>query len=154
MAGRGGARRALLVLLAVLALGTSSAAAAGSGSRPARRGGTPTEVIRLFVHTAVQRRNPSRAWTIVAPSIKVATTRKEWDAGWMRVVPVLAPRPLLVRTRIAARRRTSLLLHVGLRARGEGVDGHGVFLIGLVLRHERWLVSYWGPAAAFSVERG
>jgi len=112
-------------------------------------------VVRLFVHTAVQRRNPSRAWSIVAPSIKVATTRKEWDAGWIRVVPVLSPRPLLVRTQVAARHRTSLLLHVGLRARGEGVDGHGVFLIGLVLRHQRWLVSYWGPAAAFSAaERG
>jgi hypothetical protein len=152
MAGRGGARRALLVLLVVSALGTLSAATADARTVP--RGRTPAAVTRLFVHAAVQRRHPSRAWGIVAHSIKVATTRAEWNAGWMRVVPVLCPTPLLVRTHIVAHHRGSLLLHVGLRARGEDVDGHGVFLMRLVRQHARWLVSYWGPAAAYSAPRG
>jgi hypothetical protein len=152
MAGRGSARRAPLVLLIVLVLAATSVAAAGTGDP--RRGGTPAQITRLFVHAAVQRRNPSRAWGIVAPAIKVDTTRAEWNAGTMRVVPVLWPTPLLVRTAMLVRHPSSLMLHVGLRARGEQTDGHGVFLVKLVLRHERWLVSYWGPAAAYSAPRG
>lgn len=152
MAGRGYARRALLVLVLVPVLGGGSAAAAATPG--SRRGGTPEQVTRLFVHAAVQRRDPSRAWNIVAPAIKVDTSRAEWNAGTMRVVPVLWRTPLLVRTEVVVRHRSSLMLHVGLRARSERTDGHGVFLIGLVLRDRRWLVSYWGPAAAYSAPRG
>jgi hypothetical protein len=152
MVGRGSARRAPLVLIVLLVLAASSAANAGTPGP--RGGGTPADVTRLFVHAAVQRQHPARAWGIVAPALKIDTTRAEWNAGWMRVVPVLWPTPLLVRTATLVHRPSSLLLHVGLRARGERTDGHGVFLMRLVLRHERWLVSYWGPAAAYSAPRG
>jgi hypothetical protein len=152
MIGRGGARRATLVVPVVVVLAATVVASARAGGP--RRGGTPAQVTRLFVHAAVQRRHPARAWSIASGAIKVDTTRAEWNAGWMRVVPVLCPTPLLVRTRTLAHQRSSLLLGVGLRAPGERTDGYGVFLIRLVLRRARWLVSYWGPAEAFSIPSG
>src|SRR5262249_38569933 len=40
-----------------------------------------------FIHTAVARKNLARAWELAAPELRHDTTREEWLAGTMRVVP-------------------------------------------------------------------
>jgi hypothetical protein len=145
------AARRLGVLVLVL-VASSAAPAVAPGARAAAR--TPAEVTRLFVHEAVQRRDPGRAWGIVAASLKADTTRTEWNAGWLRVVPVLWPTPLHVRIRPLQRHPSSLLMRVGLSGDVRSPAAQGSFLIRLVRRDGGWLVSYWGPATTFSAPRG
>jgi hypothetical protein len=136
-------RTFVLGLLAALLLAT--AALAAPRPRHTRPDAVHALVVR-FVHEAVQRRDPARAWELVTLAVRIRTTRADWNAGTMRVVPVLVPGPLLVETRTLERRPRTRLLLVSLHERGGLPGSAGRFLIRVVRPHARWLVSYWGPA--------
>jgi hypothetical protein len=137
--------RGAVLTVGVLALvaATSRPAVAAQQPEPA----SMRTVVVAFVHEAVQRRHPERAWTLVTSSIRIRTTRADWNAGTMRVVPVLSPELLQVTLRVVDRKPGTVLILLGLHRRGDRLaDSEGRFLIRLVRRHGRWLVDYWGPA--------
>ena len=114
----------------------------------------PGRVARLFVYRVVERRRPALAWDLVTDEIKVATSRAEWNRGTMRVVPVLSRKRLFVHLSKLERRQGELLLLVGLSSTSDAGGGRGTFMIRLVLRRRRWLVSYWGPAMLIGAPLG
>jgi hypothetical protein len=100
-----------------------------------------------FVHTAVARRNLARAWEISAPELKRNTTREEWLAGTLRVVPYpVAKAHVLLRTASSFTDAAGLDIDFVPRA---GTDAKPqTFLLELRNVDGRWLVSAWQPSEA------
>lgn len=106
-----------------------------------------------FVHTAVARRHLARAWDLAAPELKRGTTREEWLAGTMRVVPYPV-HEAYVRLHVVrsftdlARLTVAFLPKAGTKARPQ------TFVLDLRDVDGRWLVSAWMPMEAVRPHRG
>ncbi len=48
------------------------------------------QTVGAFVHTAVIRRSPERAWELATPHMREGSTRDEWAAGTLPVTPYTA----------------------------------------------------------------
>jgi hypothetical protein len=123
---------ALLVALATAVTGAATVAASPPG---------PQQVALRFIRTAVQRQHPERAKALVTWSISRGVTDADWRRGFIRVEPFPYPH-VTVRLSVVERRPRLVTLQADLRA----AHDQGTFLITLVLRQQRWLVDYWGPA--------
>jgi hypothetical protein len=135
------ARNARLLALAAPALVAVVAACGGTASAPPHVKSTVQPVERRvaleFVRTAVARKNLARAWDITAPELKHDTTREEWLAGTMRVVPYpVGDKPVLVRAVDSFADAAHFTVTIG------GLP----FTLGLRNVGGKWLVSTWAPA--------
>ena len=106
-----------------------------------------------FVNTAVARKKLARAWEISAPELKQGTTREEWLAGTLRVVPYpVAKANVLLQTVSSftdvARLNVTFVPKPGTDARSQ------TFLLDLRNLDGRWLVSAWQPTEAVRPHKG
>jgi hypothetical protein len=106
-----------------------------------------------FVHAAVARKNLARAWEISAPELRSGTTREEWLAGTLRVVPYpVAKASVLLQTVSSftdvARLNVTFVPKPGTDARSQ------TFLLDLRNVDGSWLVSAWQPTEAVRPHKG
>jgi hypothetical protein len=97
-----------------------------------------------FVRTAVARKDPARAWELTAPELKQGTTREEWLAGTMRIVPYPVEQASIALSVVSsftdtARLNVSFLPRSGTDAKPQ------TFALDLRKVDGRWLVSAWQP---------
>jgi hypothetical protein len=103
------------------------------------------QVALEFVQTAVARKNLARAWDLAAPELKRDTTREEWLAGTMRVVPFPVAQATVMLHAVSsftdiARFDVTFLPKSGTKIKPR------TFLLDLRNVDGRWLVSAWQPA--------
>jgi hypothetical protein len=106
-----------------------------------------------FIDTAVARRHLARAWDLAAPELKQGTTRAEWLAGTMRVVPYPVAEAQVVLTAVnsftdRARLNVSFLPRPDTKATPQ------TFTLDLRNMDGRWLVSGWAPSATVKPPKG
>jgi hypothetical protein len=109
--------------------------------------------IRTFLATAVARKHLDQSWAVIAPSMKVGYTLKEWTkATELPVVPYPGADVRRAQFYLEYASRTEILVDVGLSQRPGIVRGWTrpvAFQLGLSPvgkgTDKRWLVSYWMP---------
>jgi len=119
---------------------------------PARRRAV-TELLDTFVPAAVERRDPAKAYELVAPSFRAGVTRAGWNRGELPILPFDArderhfgwilrssfPREISVDVLLQPSRRETL----GAQAFTVVFRPHG----------GRWLISEFVPVASFAPEK-
>ena len=106
-----------------------------------------------FVHTAVARKNLARAWELAAPELKRGTTRKEWLAGTMRVVPYPVAQANVFVTVVSSYTDTARLDITFLPKPGTKAEPQ-TFALDLRKVDGRWLASAWTPSATVRPPKG
>jgi hypothetical protein len=106
-----------------------------------------------FIDTAVARRRLDRAWDLAAPELKRGTTRAEWLAGTMRVVPYPVAKAHVVLAVVSsytdrARLNASFVPRPGTKAKPQ------TFTLDLRNVDGRWLVSAWQPSETIRPPKG
>jgi hypothetical protein len=113
-----------------------------------------TRVARLFIETAVARKNLPQAYSIVTEQIRQGQSRKEWNTGNIAVIPYpvdavkYAPMKIDFSYPKEAQIEVALLPKVGAKVRPQ------LFFMDLVKRNGRWLVNSWVPRSAPLVPSG
>jgi predicted MFS family arabinose efflux permease len=143
---------ACATLLAILAAGQIVAPASANSLARARNCiATPAEcgvepVVRRFVAAAVERRNPEASFALVTPELRQGMTRAQWATGNIPVVPFFDVDWTAVSLRFSD--ATDGVRYYVLRLRSKQLAA-AEFWIGLRRRGNRWLVSYFAPAARY-----
>jgi hypothetical protein len=106
--------------------------------------------IRTFLSTAVARKHLDKSWAVIAPSVKVGYTYKQWkNADALPVIPYPIADLEKVQYYLDYASTKEILLEVGLASRPELKIRPASFLLGLSpvgqSAHKRWLVDYWMP---------
>ena len=147
-----------LVLVAGVAAYTAVHFTGGSTPKPpphVRSTLLPVErrIALEFVHTAVARKNLARAWDIAAPELKGGTTREEWLAGTMPVVPYPVAKAN-VALRVVDSFEDVAHLNVVFTPKPGTDASQQTFELDLRNDGKRWLVSVWQPAATIRPRSG
>lgn len=106
-----------------------------------------------FVDTAVARKNLARAWELAAPELKRGTTRREWLAGTMRVVPYPVQQAS-VSLRVGSSFTDVAQLKVAFVPKPGAKADPQTFLLDLRNVGGSWLVSAWQPSEAVRPANG
>jgi hypothetical protein len=137
---------------AVLVAGVASYAAVrltGDNAAPPHEKSTLLPVERQvaleFVHTAVARKNLARAWDLAAPELKRDTTREEWLAGTMRVVPYPVAQATVTLQVVSSFTDVAQFNVTFLPKPGTKADPQ-TFLLDLRKVDGRWLAGAWTPS--------
>jgi hypothetical protein len=112
--------------------------------RPSKLEPTERRIALEFVQTAVARKRLARAWDIAAPELKRGTTREEWLAGTLRVVPYPVAKADAIFTVVNSFTDRAQLNVAFLPKPGTRVDPQ-TFTLDLRKVDGRWLVSAWLP---------
>jgi hypothetical protein len=116
------------------------------------------QVAKLFVQTAVARKNLATSFDLVSPSLRGGLTRAEWLTGDIPVIPYPIDRLKVAPFKIDYAYKDEALLEIALIPK----DGAGVKpqLFYLTLKrtgakgHERWVVDNWVPKGSALVPQG
>jgi hypothetical protein len=106
-----------------------------------------------FLDTAVARRNLARAWDLAAPELKRDTTRAEWLAGTMRVVPYPVDKAHVL-LHVASSFTDVARLNVTFVPKPGTKADPQTFTIDLRNVDGRWLVSAWQPTETLKPRSG
>jgi hypothetical protein len=107
-----------------------------------------TQVARLFIQTAVARKNLKQAYSIVTGRIRQGQSLKSWKTGVIAVVPFpvddvkYAPMKIDYSYPAEALIEVALLPKPGTKTKGQ------LFMMGIVKRNGRWLVDSWVPRSS------
>jgi hypothetical protein len=103
-----------------------------------------------FVPAAVERKDPLRALPLVTPAFRAGLTRRDWVQGKLPVIPYDARGTRFhgwtLGYSLAREMSVDVLLRPGLHEKRGGVAFTAVFK----LRHRRWLIDAFIPAASFA----
>jgi hypothetical protein len=111
------------------------------------------QVALEFVNTAVARKNLARAWDLAAPELKHDTTRDEWLAGTLRVVPYPVAQATVMLHAVSSFTDTARFNVTFLPKPGTKVDPQ-TFLLDLRKVGDSWLVSAWTPSERVRPKKG
>jgi hypothetical protein len=117
--------------------------------------GAPLRALRLFLRTAVVRRNLGRGLRVVGPTLRQGLTRRQWLTGNIPVVPFVGEwdwRETYYRIALSPEESTAkrIAYSVALHA----PTGEGALFLAIAARFgERWLIDYWAPVP-MSFSRG
>ena len=113
-----------------------------------------TRVARLFIETAVARKNLGQSYSIVTDEIKQGQSLRSWMTGNIAVVPFpvvdvkYAPMKIDFSYPAEAQIEVALLPKNGTKVHGQ------LFIMDIVKRHGKWLVNSWVPRASAPVPNG
>jgi hypothetical protein len=143
----------LLAAVALLAVLPTPALAAGDGtSKPRLPPATKRaldKVFDQFVQTAVRRHDVMKAWDLVTPGLKAATTRAEWAKGSLPVYPYPAA-GLHQQWHPSFVKGNDVLFDVLLHATNRRKVGDIAFGVEMKKVDGKWLVDSFIPKAMFS----
>ena len=105
------------------------------------------EVVRRFVATAVERQDPEASFDLVAPELHQGLTKAQWATGYIPIVPVQDVDWATSSLRFSD--TAGGVRYYILRVRSNQLASEVEFWIGLTRRRDRWLVSYFAPAAKY-----
>jgi hypothetical protein len=140
----------LCALVAVLALG-SSVAAAGEGGLSAAERHQIDATINSFVNHAVKRKNVGASYDDVTPRYRLGLTRAEWAKGSLPVFPYPA-RGTKFGWTVQYRTGNELGIQLILMPRKGATVGAVALPTTLKLIHGRWLIDSMVPGAFFAPE--
>jgi hypothetical protein len=106
--------------------------------------------IKTFIGTAVARKNLGASWAVVAPSLRVGYSKKQWVSGAdLPVVPYPGVDVKHIQYYLDYASTKEILIEVGLAGK-PGISTRPVtFQLGLVpagaAKGHRWLIDYWMP---------
>lgn len=106
------------------------------------------DTLNRFVHTGVDRSDPSAAWELVTPAMRAGVTRAQWNAGTLPVVPFPAQAHKPGWT-VLNSYPGDVTIDVILHARAETNRGAIAFAVGFKKRDGRWLVDSMVPEQVF-----
>jgi hypothetical protein len=106
-----------------------------------------------FVQTAVARKHLDRAWELAAPELKRGTTRAEWLAGTLRVVPYPVQKAQ-VSLRLIQSFSDSATFDITFFPHLRTDATPQTFRLDLRKVGGRWLVSAWQPTANIRPRKG
>ena len=106
--------------------------------------------IRTFLATAVRGDDLDRSWDVIAPSMKVGYTRKQWStADALPIVPYPIADVDKVNYHLKYAYESEILVDVGVFAKPEADQRAMTFRVGVVPvgkgAKKRWAVDYWLP---------
>lgn len=106
--------------------------------------------IRTFLATAVRGDDLDRSWDVIAPSMKVGFTRKQWStADALPIVPYPIADVDKVNYHLKYAYESAILVDVGVFAKPEADQRAMTFRVGVVPvgkgAKKRWAVDYWLP---------
>lgn len=106
--------------------------------------------IRTFLATAVRGDDLDRSWDVIAPSMKVGFTRKQWStADALPIVPYPIADVDKVNYHLKYAYESEILVDVGVFAKPEADQRAMTFRVGVVPvgkgAKKRWAVDYWLP---------
>lgn len=113
-----------------------------------------TNVARLFIQTAVARRNLGQAYGLVTEQIKQGQSLASWRRGNIAVIPYpvdaikYAPMKIDFSYPNEAQIQVALLPKAGTKLRSQ------LFVMDLVKRRGKWLVNAWVPRSSPPVPNG
>jgi hypothetical protein len=111
------------------------------------------QVALEFVNTAVARKNLARAWDLAAPELKRGTTKDEWLAGTMRVVPYPVDKAQVLLHVASSFTDVAELDVTFVPKPGTTIDPQ-TFVLDLSNVDGRWLVSGWQPNEQVKPRKG
>ncbi|MFN2629864.1 MAG: hypothetical protein ABR569_14725 [Gaiellaceae bacterium] len=138
-----------LVLVGRLTGGSSSAAA----GKPAPLAPAAGRVARLFVESAVARRNLARSYSLVTPTLRQGMSRAEWLSGTIPVVPYPVSQAV-PRYQVEGSYTDHALLEVTFYPRPKSSVRSEAFLLSLARDNGRWLVSAWSARSVVGAPAG
>ena len=141
---------AVVVVLAGSQLASSSptaasAAPACAGPILGRDAASAGRVADAFIRTAVLRRRPVCSFDLVTPRFRQGLTQAEWASGDIPVQPFLTHYPDRLRTDTTPGVNLPRERSTWVALAAEDAPA-ALFELVVVLRKDRWLVDYWGPA--------
>jgi len=140
-------------LLAVLVAGRLVAPAAAGALAPQRQclAAAPDcaiePVVRRFVATAVERRDPGASFALVTPELRQGMTRAEWATGNIPVVPFHGVD--WTGFRLSFSDTAAGVRYYRLHLDGVDSGSTAEFWIGVSRSAGTWLVSYFAPFGAY-----
>ena len=113
-----------------------------------------TKVARMFIQTAVARKNLPQAYNLVTNEIRQGQTLKEWNTGNIAVVPYPVDAVQYAPMKIDFSYPNEALIEIALLpTKGSKVRGL-LFQMDLVKRRGQWLVNTWAPRSSPPVPNG
>ena len=115
-------------------------------------------VARLFVQTAVARKDLGAAWKIVGPNLRGGLTYKEWLTGNIPVIPYPIESLRLAPFKIDYSHADQALIEVALLPKAGSKAKSGIFYLKLKrigpVGKQHWVVDSWVPRAQPMVPLG
>jgi hypothetical protein len=99
---------------------------------------------KVFIHTAVLRKNLGRGWDISTPKVHAGLSRAQWMTGSIPVSPFPANAYGGTTYKVEWSRARNVTLLVQILADKPDVKS-GYFFIQMVPRGKSWAVDYFGP---------
>jgi hypothetical protein len=111
---------------------------------------TVRSTIRTFIATAVARKHLDQSWAVIAPSVKVGYTYKQWkNAKALPIIPYPVENVDQAQYYLDYASTQEILIDVGVSANPKYKLRATTFQIGLSLigkgANKQWLVDYWMP---------
>lgn len=99
---------------------------------------------KVFIHTAVLRKNLDRGWNVSTANVHGGLTHAQWMTGSIPISPFPADAYGGTDYKVEWSRAKNVMLLVRINADKPDVRS-GYFFIQMVPRGNRWLVDYFGP---------
>lgn len=99
---------------------------------------------KVFIHTAVLRKNLARGWDVSTPKLHGGLTRSQWMTGTIPVSPFPASAYGGTDYKVEWSRAKNVMLLVRINADKPDVKS-GYFFIQMVPRGKQWMVDYFAP---------